>query len=310
MAGAVEGPRRVYAELIRQAAQGQVLHNDDTPARILALMGERAKKAQAQALAEAPEAKAINTSGIVALVQERKIVLFFTGHRHAGQNLAQVLVHRAEHSAAPIQMCDALSCNFTKEFKTILAHCIAHARRKFVDVLENFPEPCRHVIEGLARVYEHDAYCRDQKMSREQRLAYHQGMSAPLMQQLKSWMEEQLQQRQVEPNGALGQALRYMLKHWSELTLFLRQAGAPLDNNVCERALKKAILHRKNSLFYRSLNGAEVGDIYMSLIYTCQLCGANPFEYLQALQRHADELKTRAPEWLPWNYHERLADTS
>jgi transposase len=74
--------------------------------------------------------------------------------------------------------------------------------------------------------------------------------------------------------------------------------------------LKKAIVQRKNSLFYRSLNGAEVGDIYMSLIYTCQLCGANPFEYLQALQRHLEQLKTRAHEWLPWNYHERLADTS
>jgi hypothetical protein len=72
--------------------------------------------------------------------------------------------------------------------------------------------------------------------------------------------------------------------------LFLRQAGAPLDNNVCERALKKAILHRKNSLFYKTEKGAEVGDLFMSLIHTTELCGANPFEYLTQLQRHSDEL--------------------
>ena len=57
-----------------------------------------------------------------------------------------------------------------------------------------------------------------------------------------------------------------LLKHWIRLTLFLREAGAPLDNNVCERALKKAILHRKNSLFYKTQNGARIGDLFMSLI--------------------------------------------
>ena len=79
--------------------------------------------------------------------------------------------------------------------------------------------------------------------------------------------------------------------HWLKLTLFLRQPGAPLDNNIVERALKKAILHRKNALFYRTLNGAGVGDLFMSLIHTCELNGANPFDYLTELQRHAEELK-------------------
>ena len=64
------------------------------------------------------------------------------------------------------------------------------------------------------------------------------------------------------------------------MTAFLREPQAPLDNNLCERALKRAVLHRKNALFYRTLNGAQVGDLYMSLIHTCQLCGANSFNYL------------------------------
>ena len=89
--------------------------------------------------------------------------------------------------------------------------------------------------------------------------------------------------------------------------MFLRQAGAPLDNNVCERSLKKAILHRKNSLFYKTEKGAEVGDLFMSLIHTAELCGANPFDYLTQLQRHADELKQ---DWMPWNYLETLRRAS
>jgi transposase len=143
-------------------------------------------------------------------------------------------------------------------------------------------------------------------MSSEQRLLHHQATSDPPMQGLHQWMSAQLEQRQVEPNSGLGGALRYMLKHWSELTLFLRKAGAPLDNNICERALKRAIRHRKNSLFYKTRNGAVVGDIYMSLIHTCQLGKVNAFAYLQALQIHVHDVLTTPALWMPWNYLEQL----
>ena len=97
-----------------------------------------------------------------------------------------------------------------------------------------------------------------------------------------------------------------MLRHWTELTLFLREVGAPLDNNIVERMLKKAILHRKNSLFYKTMNGAAVGDLFMSLIHTCELNSANPFEYLTELQRHAEELRINPSAWMPWNYRQTL----
>ena len=67
------------------------------------------------------------------------------------------------------------------------------------------------------------------------------------------------------------------------------------------------MLHRKNALFYRTLHGAEVGDLFMTLIHTCQLCGANSFDYLTELQRHARELTANPAEWMPWNYRETLA---
>ena len=129
------------------------------------------------------------------------------------------------------------------------------------------------------------------------------------MEKLHGWLEAQFAERKTEPNSGLGKAITYLLRHWRPLTLFLRQAGAPLDNNVVERALKRAVLHRKNALFYRTLNGADVGDLFMSLIHTCELNGADPFDYLNQLQRHAEELKQTPSEWMPWNYRATLART-
>jgi len=124
------------------------------------------------------------------------------------------------------------------------------------------------------------------------------------------WLKEQLETKQVEPNGTLGEAMGYMLKHWEKLTLFLRKAGAPLDNNICERALKKAILHRKNAMFYKTENGARVGDLYMSMIHTAELCDADPFVYLVELQRHQQEVLKDPDDWMPWNYAGTLARLS
>ena len=170
-----------------------------------------------------------------------------------------------------------------------MANCLAHGRRQFVEVADRFPEECRHVLESLAVIYHNDALAREQKLSPEERLLFHQAESGPTMEELHVWLVRQFDDRLVEPNSALGGAISYLLKHWEKLTLFLRVAGAPLDNNICEQALKKAIRHRRNSLFYKTCHGAHVGDVFMSLIHTCELCGANPFDYLTELDRHADE---------------------
>jgi hypothetical protein len=126
------------------------------------------------------------------------------------------------------------------------------------------------------------------------------------MEEFRIWLARQLDDRLVEPNSALGAAISYLLKHWEKLTLFLRVAGAPLDNNVCERALKKAIRHRRNSLFYKTCHGAHVGDIFMSLIHTCELNGANPFDYLTELERHSGKVAANPQDWMPWNYRQTL----
>ena len=172
---------------------------------------------------------------------------------------------------------------------------------------QNFPVECRHVLQQLGEVYRNDAQVRAAGMTPQDRLRFHQQHSTPIMDALHDWLEAQFAERKVEPNSSLGKAITYLLRHWKALTLFLRQAGVPLDNNLCERALKRAVLHRKNALFYRTLNGAQAGDLFMSLIHTCELCGTNSFDYLTELQRHARELSAHPAEWMPWNYRETLA---
>jgi transposase len=307
----------VYEELIRQAAQGEVLYNDDTKMRILALMGKSPPERETAKAGTDTEGDEIDTdrtgvftSGIVSTREGRKIALYFTGRKHAGENLAAVLAHRAAELGPPIQMCDALAANVSEDLQVIVANCNLHGRRKFVEVAHNFPEECRYVLETFRELYRNEAHCRKERMTPEERLAFHQAQSGPLMTGLKEWMDQQFAERKVEPNSGLGKAIQYMQNHWTKLTLFLSKAGAPLDSNLVERTLKKAILHRKNALFYKTENGAAVGDLFMSLIYTCELHGVNAFDYLTELQQHAGELSRNHQAWMPWNYREALQRAS
>src|SRR2546421_3801610 len=152
-------------ELIRQAAQGEVLHNDDTSMRVLRLKRETSE-----------ERTGVFTSGIVSTAEGCKIALFFTGDKHAGENLADVLRRRAAELPVPIQMCDALSRNVPKlpsGGEILLANCLAHGRRQFVEVAANFPAQCRYVLEMLGQVYGHDAEARGRGLTAEQRLRFH-----------------------------------------------------------------------------------------------------------------------------------------
>ena len=294
----------VHAALIEVAARGEIVHNDDTHAKILA----KAVAARADSEAEANNKKSKKprtgtfTTGIVAQSSGHTIALFVTGHQHAGENLRDLLRHRPADAAPPIQMCDGLDHNCPAGFKTLLANCLAHGRRKIVDMASFFPQECLHVLEALKAVYATDALAKEQKLSSEGRLELHQEKSGPVLEELHSWIESQFSEKRTEPNSGLGQAFKYLLKRWQPLTLFLRVAGAPLDNNINERALKMAIRRRRNSLFYKTPRGAAVGDCLMSLIYTCTLAGVNSFDYLTVLQQHLEAVQADPTSWLPWNY--------
>lgn len=163
------------------------------------------------------------------------------------------------------------------------------------------------MLSMLGLVYGNDNKARELGLEGKERLRFHQEHSQSLMKELRQWMTQQLTEKVTEESSGLGKAMKYMLRHWDRLTLFLRVPGAPLDNNHCERALKTVVLHRKNALFFLTMNGAQVGDLFMSLLQTCELNGVNPFDYLAELQRHAQELKASPADWMPWNYRDTLS---
>jgi hypothetical protein len=289
--------------LIQMAAQAWLFHHDDTHMKVLSLLAENA----ASTTDAGKDRTGIFTTGILAQVGDHRIALFFTGRKHAGENLEKVLEQRPEGLPKPIQMSDGLSANQLKNAQTHPANCNAHSRRKFAEVVDAFPQECRFVLETFKEVYQNDAQAKALGLTAQERLQFHQTQSQKPMDELERWAREQFEQKKVEPNSGLGQAITYMLKRWEKLTLFLRIPGAPLDNNAVEQLLKRGILHRKNSMFYRTERGAQVGDLYMSLIETCRRCGTNPLEYLTALQQHARLVSQNPGQWLPWNFQAALS---
>jgi hypothetical protein len=280
----------VYLHLERLGASGEVMYTDDTGVKILSCLKED----------QAEKGRETLTSGIVVKVGSRKIAFYLSGRRHAGENLAELLKKRKAGLGRPFQMSDALAANTSVEKNVISGYCLVHARRKVYELREDYPCECGIVLDAVAQVYEYEAETIG--MSADGRLAYHQAKSAPVMKELKEWIERQFSERLVEPNSSLGQALRYWLNHFEKLTVWLREAGAPLDNNEAERTLKQFILMRKNSLFFKTEHGATVGDILASLIQTCRLNGVNGWEYLVTIIRNKSDARRNPHLYLPWNY--------
>jgi transposase len=294
----------VFEQLKTLAAQGEVIYQDDTHVRILSLIAEN-RRTQADDTSEARTG--MYTTGLVVQQGEHTICLYMAGRAHAGENLEALLTQRDAGRDKPLVMSDALGSNAADEAVLIRCHCLAHGRRKFSELEETFPAECTVVIAALKQVFDHDEEARLQQLTPTERLAYHQHASGPIMEALKSWLEQQFEERNVEPNSSLGKAFAYLLTHWQTLTRFLQVENAPLDNNIVERALKLAIRQRKNSLFYATDYSASIASMLTSLIATCLHAGVNALDYLVALQEHRPAV-FKAPEaWLPWNYHANLA---
>jgi hypothetical protein len=294
----------VHQCLYIQSAQGKGLYYDDTPQKILdttgVLTGSR---------------KGMYTTAVISEVDEHRIYLFFTGGRHAGENIKLLLDQRTCKDDF-FTMSDASANNLPKDVddtvlaRWVLCFCLVHSRRKFFEVLNYFGEDCRFVLEQIGTIYYHEKICKQRGYSPEQRLAYHQLKSAPLFKALRIWLNNKLLFHDVEPNGGFGEAIQYLLRHWDALTRFLHYPGVPLDNSLCEQMIKVAIRYRKNSLFYKTIKGAQVGDCLMSVIHTAARAGVNVLEYLNALQTHAERVKQSPTSWLPWNYAQTLAQLS
>ncbi len=289
----------VYKAKLCVAAQAELYNSDDTGMKILHL-----KK---RLLDEESKRQGIFTTGVLAHVDGREIALFFTGNKHAGERMEQILKSREPARTIPKIMCDALSRNKPKNIEVTMANCLDHARREFVDLLPKHPAEVQYFVEKLGNVYHQDRIAKRRGLDADARLAHHREHSLPIMEELRQWCVIRIEEKAVEPNSPLGAAMNYFTNHFDKLTRFATTAGVPLSNAAVERLLKTAVLHRKNSLFYLTETGAIVGDILMSLIQTAKRSGVNALDYLTQLQIHAKDVKENPEKWFAWNYRERLA---
>jgi hypothetical protein len=287
----------IYNKLKYYAANSKVVQNDDTTLRILEVIKDIKNGTSG-------ERTGMYTTGVVAEYEGHKIALFINGRQHSGENINDILKLREVDKEPIIQMCDALPANIPKDTATIVANCLSHGFRKFVEIVDFYQDMCPTIIEKLSQVFKYDA--ESQTMSDDARLKYHQEHSQPVMFELKKYMASLLDEHLVEPNSPLGKSIKYMQKNWEKLTRFLTVAGTPIDNNIVERALKIAIRNRKSAMFYKTSYSAGIGGMLTSLIYTCDLNQQNPQDYLVALQTHQAAVLDNPGQWMPWNYLEAI----
>lgn len=296
----------IFMELEREAAQGELFYTDDTGVNILSLHAQNEENRKKKKKNGPEDRVAMYSSVIISSNSDREIHLYFHGRKYAGENLSDLLQHRIEGLATPIQMKDALSQNDPRGIEIKEAKCNSHALRKFKELPDVYSKECFKILELYRSVYKNEEYT--QELSAEERFAYHKKHSLPLMEQIKVDVQELLDQRKVEPNSSFGGAISYFLSHYNELIAFCLYLGAPLDNNKAERSLKMIIRLRKNSMFYKTENGASVASILQSLIYTAKACGVNAQEYLQMIFKNPKEVASNPERFLPWNYQEGLLE--
>jgi hypothetical protein len=293
----------IYKQMIREGANGKVFYGDDSPVKIQELVQENKEKTR-------QERVGMQTSAIVIeLFNGVRVALYDNGRRHAGEFLESLYEKRSAGLPLPIQMGDALASNWCGKQERIICKCLTHARRKFYEIREIYPGACAYVLEQIGKIYQNEKMAKG--LSDEERLVYHQKHSGPVLEELQQWMTLQLDERKVEPNSSLGAAIKYFQKHAPNgLSSFLQHAGAPLDNNIAEQALKLPVIIRKNSYGYKTSDGAMVGAILLSVLASCRLNGTNAWNYLVSVLRRKEEVKRNPKGFLPWNYQGEQSELS
>ena len=287
----------VFNELAARLSNGKLVQNDDTVLRILEVITENKKNPNIHR-------KGSFTTCLLGAEETHPIVLYFNGRNHSGENLDAVLANRDEDKPHIIQMSDALACNTPKTIATVACYCLSHGFRKIDELADFFPKSCFPIMTKLAKVFANDKKTRE--LSDVARMLYHQKNSGPILHACYDEIENILEDPRTEPNGELAKALSYLKKHWVKLTRFLSVPGAPVDNNIVERALKLAIRIRKNSLFYKSNYSTGLSGVLQSLIETSIASSINPVDYLAAIHTYAYYAQNDPSQWLPWTYQDTL----
>lgn len=304
----------VFKALVKAGANSDLFYLDDTTNRILIKQTEPKKQK-----GRSTPRTGVYSSACLAIVREpigeqalgtdppamtmRRLVLYQTNVGHAGEWFDEILGERDLNKPVPILMSDALSCNHVSEKDYLKSLCNAHGRRNFAELAYQYPDESLYALETYSGIWIHDSHCAEQGLCAEQRLAYHQTHSLPLMAEIKRWCETQTGlEGSVEPNSNLGIAMAYFIRHYEGLTAFCRIPGAQIDNNEAERIVKLIVRGRKNAYFFKTENGAEVSDIITSVLATCHEANVDALAYLIAVQANQLAVRAAPQNWMPWNY--------
>jgi transposase len=183
-----------------------------------------------------------------------------------------------------------------------LAFCWAHCRRRFYEIHQATGSPlAEEALRQIRALYKIEAEIRGR--SAEERRAVRQERSQPVVEALHAWLAAQLER--VSGKSALAEAIRYALRHWQGLGLFLEDGRLELDTNTIEQALRGIALGRKNALFAGSDGGARPWAIVASLVATAKLNGIEPLAWLTDVLERMVSGRIKAHELerlLPWKW--------
>ncbi len=291
--------------LLMLAADAPDYALDDTTNRIVDQTGKQIPDRRTK---KPKHRTGVYTSAVVATLEGgQPLVLFKTNIGHGGEWLDEVLQPRQTTAPPPLLMSDALNRNQPSVIERyIWCKCNAHARREFHHCIDTVAQ-AEWVIEEYGKIWQHNTHCDEAELDVDARQRYHHEHSLPVMESLREKCRDWIERSdEIEPNSTFGKACAYFLNHFEDLCRFCHVPGAKLDNNGVEQILKLIIRVRKNSLFYKTQEGADVGDILTTVLATAVANNVNVFEYLVHLQQNWFDVGRNPQNWLPWNYQQTL----
>jgi transposase len=288
----------MFKHLKKKIANSSLIWMDHTHNHILS---EEKERRQQRNESDTKIRIGMSTSCFLSRLNDGKcIALYHTGPIDAGQYLREVLKFRKDKSGPLVVACDALASNLKQNHSDLkLALCNAHARRQFVELGKNLPKNGRQILALYKIVFKNDKIANN--LDSKSRLEYHITHSLPLMLRMRDLALTELLSDTRLPTGEITNAFAYFIRHFENLCAFCKIENAPLHTNDVERALKKSILHRKNSLFFQTPTGAAVGDLMTSLCMSAHLNSISPVWYLTKLLCNAHSVKLDPEKWMPWN---------
>jgi predicted nucleic acid-binding Zn ribbon protein len=245
----------------------------------------------------------INASAMLMETPEGLITLFFTGLHHAAE-IFEKLLEKRDPEALPLnKVTDHANKNYISDNDSVInGACHTHIYLKFLPAKGVWPDEYSIVAEAYHNIYQNDQYAKDQKMSPQDRLVYHQNNSTKWLNKIHEVCSELLKAKKIDRSDVIWPAVSIVVNQWPLMKRFLEVPGILLDTNDVERTLIQIVKYLAASFGYKTENGAEKGDMAMSLITTAKSFGLEPVEYIRVCLENYEDLAINPTNYLPWNF--------